>query len=227
MVPTCSYGRKAAVPVAATAVAVTLVYEIFTVARAQAVRRGLSFEDAEDCGMEFVAHMLRDEGRPAVLHAGMQQSYSAAWLRRCAANFAHNARRASLRRGRRERPWPQIAPAEGSWPQAWDGPGGPATVEADLLRGEFWQRIHAATAQLPPAARDLFTRHFVELASVQELAAASGRTPNAVRQALWALRRRLRALLEAQGLNEAEARDYLQALAPQEEPVGSSAGDSK
>jgi DNA-directed RNA polymerase specialized sigma24 family protein len=81
--------------------------------------------------------------------------------------------------------------------------------EAALLLAELHRRLLLAAAQLVPSQQDLFVRHFLQGRSLTELALVLGRTPNALRRARWALRRRLCTLLARDHLDYVEACDYV------------------
>ncbi len=93
-------------------------------------------------------------------------------------------------RGRREVPWE----FEQGWDRADDAPD-PESAEAARERAAA---VRAVLEQLSPADRELFHMHYVRWMSVPEIAAALGKNPNAVHQALHVLHRRLRERLEKQ-----------------------------
>lgn len=197
-----------------------LCRRILQVAQARARRQGIVGEAAEECALQFLERMLQrtwqalhpPNARPAggdVSSAG--GDVSEAWLRRCADNFARNVRRHWTRVHRWEARWPDWAGPEGER-QDWDCPDGDANSnpEVRLLREELLGRIHAAAQQLTPAQQFLFERYFLDDASIPSLAAATGQTPHAISQSLSNIRKRLRAILERQGLDEQVAREYIQ-----------------
>ena len=69
-------------------------------AYAYARRLGLSREDAQDCASDFRLHLMRVTNS---YPQGASPSGSAAWLHRCAHNYAANYLRSLLRRQQRER----------------------------------------------------------------------------------------------------------------------------
>lgn len=162
-------------------------------------RAGLDVEDAEDCAAQFVERMLMIS--PPASGAGM-------WLRRCARNHAIDCVRAQKRRLTHECCWPETV-SDGGQPSAWDYPDGRRDVDADLMRDEFWQRLLVALAQLDLVPQQIFLRYHLDGDSVVRLAAAFNRTPHAVEQTLLRARKRLRAVLERQGLTEAELLQFL------------------
>lgn len=187
-----------------------LCRRILQVAQARARRQGIVGEAAEECALQFLERMLQRSWRslrpPNACSSGGE--VSEAWLRRCADNFARNVRRHWTHVHRWEAPWPEWAGPDGER-QAWDCPDGGADPEARLLRDELLGRIQAAARRLTPAQQFLFEAYFLDEASIPALAAATGQTPHAVSQSLSNIRRRLRAILERQGLDERVAREYI------------------
>lgn len=191
---------------------------VLHVAENQAYRQGLRGEAAEDCALEFLERMLLTDDWRALHPPEREQTArpqtpqepsSEAWLRRCAGNFARNARRRDVRLSRRERVWPEWRDDEGEGP-SWEPAAPQESPEARLLRGELARRIETAVRHLTPAQRELFERILVDGEPVGEVAASLGRTPHAVSQSLLTLRQRLRAQLERQGLDERDVREYLE-----------------
>jgi DNA-directed RNA polymerase specialized sigma24 family protein len=168
-------------------------------------------DDAEDCALEFVERMLlRQDWRvlgPIKANTGRgalpEEPVVEAWLLRCAANFAHNFRRRGWRIAARELPWPERENSDGAR-SPWEGPADPNTPELLLLRTELERQVQASVGRLTSMQQDLFERHVLREESLQEIAQALGRSPHALSQALLTLRRRLRGLLERQGVDEAE-----------------------
>jgi len=188
-----------------------LCHRVLRLAEACAERQGLRGEAAEECALQFLERLLlqctwRTLQPPPAAKAGLPE----AWLRRCADNFAKNMRRQRSRIHRHEAPWPEWAGSEGD-SHTWDCPAVDDTPEESLLRQELARRIRQATKQLTPSQQLLFEHHYVEGASVTRLAEGTGQTPHAVSQSLFNIRKRLRAILERQGLGEDAARDYLNA----------------
>ena len=131
---------------------------------------------------------------------------------RCADNWAKNAYRQRDRRQRREASWPQVADADAASLE-WEPVGTESEPTVVVMRAEVMTRILRASRQLTPAQRELFARYFLLEQTAIQVAALGQRSPNTVRQAVWALRRRLRRLLEQEGLDEEEAQDYLSGIA--------------
>jgi RNA polymerase sigma factor (sigma-70 family) len=184
---------------------------LFALAYAPALHTGYPFDDAEDCATAFVEHMLAENGR--ALRAYPPGCCLAAWLRECAANFVRNDRRTQARRLRHEGPWPEaVCPDESRL--RWDGPDSALTPEEAMLHQQAWEEVKAAIAQLPSAQRELVVRHHLDGESIQALTASTGKTANAVEQALHRARRRLCALLERRGWTEAELRACLASPPP-------------
>lgn len=187
--------------------------ELRRAAYAQALRCGLSRDDAEDSAMAFVADRISDPGA-----GGAAPS---AWDRRCAHNFSRNFRRALLRRQRRE---VSGSPQTGS---GGDAAAGTEEIEAfsgcapfdtadarvlsperSLLCEEFHEILWAALERLPAASRSLFVRHYLFEESIRALSDSSGRSEAAVKQALLRARRQVRAALQRRGIEEDDLRAY-------------------
>ena len=163
-------------------------------------KSGVNREDLEDCALSFVEHMLRKAENG--LHYAPPPPES--WLYRCAENWVHNEWRRQRRQAYRES---LVLLNETPSYRADD-------YMTSLLRQEFFDRLFMGVFILSPANQRLFVSFYLMDHSCQEIADATGRTENAIRQALWALRVRLRKILETQGLTEAEASDYLRAMTP-------------
>ena len=168
-----------------------------------ACRLGLSHEDAQDCASDFRLHLLRNS--PACLD-------SAAWLHRCAHNFASNYRRSQQRRQLRERRYSEqagvntAAAAEPRYAGA-----GPKTL---TLRNALWEQVLTTLRQFTPEQRDLFLRYHLRQQNLAQLAERTGRTPAAVTQAIYHIHRRLARLLLAQGWTVTEARQFVCSTPP-------------
>lgn len=87
------------------------------------------------------------------------------------------------------------------------------------MRQEFQTRIRAGVALLTPSQQTLFSGYIEQESATSDLARASGRTVNAVHQAIWAMRRHLRQILQDAGLDEAEIREYLTAFRQYRRPT--------
>lgn len=181
----------------------TLCGRALIMGRISAARLGLEGEEAEDCALSFILHLL-GWYRQANSRT-RQRAASDAWLARCAANWARNVLRARRRRLRREvslsepalEQTPSVSPQAGS-------------LFVPLLQQELVARICLPLTVLSPT-------HFVLLLptlhiGVPPLRATVFATPNARRQALWRVRRKVRSLLMEGGIGEEEARDYLHLL---------------
>jgi RNA polymerase sigma factor (sigma-70 family) len=159
------------------------------------MRLGLRREDAEDCAMEFVLRLLR---------LPPPETYSSAWLHRCAYNHACNYVR-TLRR-RRQREVCSAAQSESQADQLHAYPAsnpGPKTL---TLRKELWRQLAKALEQLSPSQRELFVRYHLRHQNISQLAARFQRTPHAIEVSLSHTRQRLATLLRQVGWTEADAR---------------------
>lgn len=187
---------------------------VLVVALAYARRNGIQGEDSEDQALDFLLHLLLYlRSHP---QADRSLVLSPAWLARSTDNWMKNCLRARTRRAHRETAWPGAD--EEALPQCAS-----ACDEAlpDILavRQEFHTRVRTGVALLSPSHRALFSGYIEQERSAADLAHASGRTVNAVHQAIWAMRRQLRQILVAAGLDEAEIREYLYAFRQYRRPT--------
>ena len=188
----------------------------FAVGRDQARRAGARYDGLDDCGLDFVVHVvdgLRRRRQP-------ESQVSRSWLEVCAANWALNECRSTRRRLWHERVMTDVdvlAGADDSLSSADRIEGiavrgvGPAESEAEqlVLRGELCAYVDAALSLLTRSQYELWLMFYVDERSVEEIASATGRTPHAVNQALYTLRRRVRALLNDAGLTRRDLMEYL------------------
>lgn len=171
-----------------------------------ALHAGMSRDQAEDSAQGFVVHALINRHR--VLRVGTYGREADAWILRCADNWVKNSGRRLRREHHHAIPWPEWTD------EALECvPADIPSPEFSTLHQELKERLAAAVAWLPVSQREIYICFFEQHQSIQQLATASRRTPNAVRQALWVLRRRLRAILTEQGFDEEEAMEYLSDLA--------------
>jgi DNA-directed RNA polymerase specialized sigma24 family protein len=145
-----------------------------------------------------------------------------AWLTRCAINWARNACRGDRRRQHRERCFADLASAADSG-ETTASPSG-LLPEFCLLSAELLGQVREAMrlAGLTPVQARLLEDYYLRGTRIIDLASASARSPNAVRQELWSLRQRLRAALTQQmGWDAAEMADYIVLLAAARRRSGS------
>jgi len=176
-------------------------WQLFSVARQQALRFKINRDDADDCAMEFVVRLLGDQ----------HPVFADSWLRRCAVNHAKNYRRAQLRRQAKHLPWPDLVWSKGNSETGVPGEfaaTGPGPDEC-LLCGEFWSRLRILLSCLQPLPRQLFLRHHLGGESYPELGAATGKTPDAVRMIVSRAEACLLRVLSRQGTTEAHLKEYL------------------
>lgn len=193
---------------------VALVPYLLYLARRHAACRQVHPDDIEDCAIEFVLHMLQNEGR--ALRPDSQGVCSTAWLHRCADNYAQNFRLKLTRRQARTQPLEGLGKygdsgGEQSAPKDVYGniPDCIPTPEEYLLRGELRQHVAAALADLQPLPRYLFLRHCLDVETLQALAQEIGKTPDAVRMIIARVRKQLQQRLCRQGMTEADLRGLL------------------
>ncbi len=179
-------------------------WRLFSVARQQALRHRISRDDADDCAMEFVLHLLADQ----------RSVFTAVWLHCCAANHAKNYRRDQVRRQAKHLPWPDLV-----WSGEINEPGthGEFTAsepspEECLLRSELRSRLRTLLLSLQPVSRQLFLRHHLGGESYPDLANAIGKTPDAVRMIVSRAEACLLRLLSRQEATEANLHEYLPPL---------------
>jgi RNA polymerase sigma factor (sigma-70 family) len=156
-------------------------------------RNGLSSEDPEDCAMEFVRRILTDE---VVVPTSLSPARLDAWLKRTTHNHVIDFLRAKNRIGRHEiyvgERMPESVSDTGDLPETF------------LLRAEVQERVRACLSRLCPYHKELLLRHHVEGESIRELAAFYKSTPNAIKQALYYARSRLKKMLLQEAGNEEE-----------------------
>lgn len=180
----------------------TLCGRALVIGRTSAFRLGLEGEDAEDCALGFVQHVLGWYHR-ADCHT-RQRVASDAWLACCAANWARNVLRA-----RRRRLWREVSLSEPALEQTPSVSPQAGSLFVPLLQQELLARIYFPLTLLSPTQAALLpTIH----TAVPPLHVTVFATPNARRQAVWRVRRKVRSLLTEEGLCEEEARDYLHLL---------------
>jgi DNA-directed RNA polymerase specialized sigma24 family protein len=209
------------------------------VALIQARHAGLFGDAVEDCALGFVQHILEvvrtyvlapparldsshgfsELGDVSATSAVNRLMVPEAWLLRCAINWTKNACRAQRRRRHHECSFAELTPD--AIAQDVVGAFGVRSAAATSLEilPEFWlwraellAQVHEAMrlAGLTAAQRRLLDDYYLRGAQSADLAAASARTANAVRQELWSLRQRLRAALTQQmGWDTEEVEDYL------------------
>ena len=161
-------------------------------------KNGMSHDDIENCALSFVEHMLQKTD----IAQSKSLRFRTAWLYRCAENWVRN----ELRRQRRQLHREILSLSDA--PHLF--------FEQDqltnLLCQEFSDRLFLGVSLLSAASQRLFVDFYILNYSCREIADATGRSENATRQSLWALRIRLRKLLTNEGFDEVEAVDYLQII---------------
>ena len=167
---------------------------------------GLGQEDAKDCKIAFLLHLMLNRKAHALRFT--PEGLTDEWLHSCANNFALNLSRNERRRTRILVSCDSCQSSEFAENLP---PSSLITPEAVVLNSELLHRILDVVATLTPSQRELFQRHFLNEETVNELAHSSGKAPNTIHQAIWSLRQRLKTLLTKSNLNEREAREYLQA----------------
>lgn len=179
---------------------------------AAARRAGLPRYDWDDCAAAFALRML-DEKRRAFLVRLPDDARRDVYLRRCAQRFASNFARQTRRCAFHEQPWPDTPnDVENAARRRASVNGNAPAPEVTPVHHELQQRLRAALARLEPGARDLLVRHYLRDETAVAIAAVLNETPNVIGQRLHRARRQLRRVLERQGFDEIEAREYLAIL---------------
>jgi RNA polymerase sigma-70 factor (ECF subfamily) len=125
------------------------------------------------------------------------------WLKTIAENLIKDARK-RRRRERRAGESPGPAPtasSSGSWAALVERLAGDSTAPSGRAqRRESARRLQAAVTSLPADQRDVIERVYLRDESFEQVAAATGRTKDAVRGLCYRARRSLRALLGGSSL---------------------------
>jgi RNA polymerase sigma factor (sigma-70 family) len=182
---------------------------VFTIAHARAGRYGLSREDVEDCTQEFLLRVLTTPDRYLHPDPNGVSGYMGAWLSSCAENWVRDYRRRRIAVERREASWPEQQNADGEPPRSLDFPDGGLSPVQHLLQDEFWQVLAGALARLEPIQRSCFLAFYLHDRSIAQIAAASGRSPNAIKLILSRTRRQIMHLLERRGWTETDLRELV------------------
>jgi DNA-directed RNA polymerase specialized sigma24 family protein len=187
---------------------------ILSLTARRARRLGLSGEEAEDCALGFVGHVL-PYCRADAFRA-MPAAHRRAWLIRCADNWAVSELRRLFRQAGCETPWPEVKEEEtgGSYGSRLDfeAPDKAPSPEATALRAELCERVLHAFSRLRRAHQEVLQARLVGGTPLGAFARAQGRSAGSVRFAFWAARLKLREALERGGLDEREAEEYLSVL---------------
>jgi RNA polymerase sigma factor (sigma-70 family) len=180
-----------------------LARRLLALAYHYARRAPLTHEEAEDCAGFVLDRMYARFGPD--LTPPEDVGCPEAWLHRCVQNLVirylrhHTSEQKHL-----------VSPSSGdnhsTGERALEILATSRTPEEQAIQDEIWREVIAAIDRLK------LTHHldFIQCAmcgeTPEEVARITGRTPNAVYKSLDRARRRLRALLEEQGLTEAEFR---------------------
>lgn len=178
-----------------------LCLSILLIARRSARSVGMASDAVEDCAMEFLVHLLEDDGRR--LKQAPPHPALFPWLRRCARNFACNALRSQAAVARRQEPMV---------PETLDRGAGDtvrSALDRESLRVEFWSLMFTSIRGLSRTHQEILIRFYVSGLSVGELALEMDRTPHAVEQTLFRARKRLREELVRRGIDETDLLAYL------------------
>lgn len=150
-------------------------------------RFGLSVEESEDCGSDFVLHCLTHS---------LSFDNAPAQRRAYAHNFACDAFRAKSR-------YTHAQTLSAVYLlKASDHSAIRSSPETALFQLAFWNLMRPALSSLPQALQTMLLDHYGEGWTAKELAEALGRTEGAVNQALLRARRRLYLLLEKASVSQ-------------------------
>lgn len=200
-----------------------LVYQLLAAARLHAARQRVKPDLAEDCAGEFVLRLLLRHARPGgLLPLDGQGQCPAAWLNRAAINHVKNFRRDQMCHERHTVLWADLDFAENGPGAAQPSdantgavnlqdlgdPSAAPSLDAFVLRAEFWDRARSVLARLPVERRALFVRHRVEGESLEQIAASLGKSPDAVRKDVARSHARLQKLLAGQGVRRTDLDEY-------------------
>lgn len=177
-------------------------------------RAGMTREQSEDCAGDALVRILDLDQSGQLL----EHHLTRAWLYRCMDNYAKNAARSVRRRGFRERVLSESESDHLLHAATTDDHEPP---EKTVLRRELLREIGTALALLSPTDRQLFRLRCINGEPVAVVAVAVHRTPGAVREAVRALRQRLRTLLARNGFTEVVIAEYLRqiGLPPPGQPI--------
>jgi RNA polymerase sigma factor (sigma-70 family) len=183
---------------------------VIVVALAYARRHEIQGEDREDQALAFLLHLLqhlRDSPHP-----DLSLILSTAWLARSADNWMRSYMRVQRRRYR-ELAWPPDTTGSGEPATSLELPSKEPLPYTEAIRAEFCQRISSAiaSAQFTDAQYELLVL-VLEGERVVDIARLLKLPPETIRQRLRTIRVRLRKVLQACGLGEAEFQEYLSIL---------------
>jgi len=82
-----------------------------------------------------------------------------------------------------------------------------------LIQAELFERLIAPLTELTASQQQLFARHILEATRLVDLQEETGRTPDALWQAMVRIRKRMVRLLEGKGVTSSEVMEYLGELA--------------
>lgn len=180
-----------------------VVRRLIALAHRHARRRaGLGDTDAADFAITFAERLL--------LHArpGQAPCLDASLLRWHLNRHTTDFWRARKNDEEHECPWPETASGDDP-PFLRDLPDSDACdPEAACLRKEAWEQVLKAAEQLQQTPRQLYLRHVFQEQSVAQLAAATGKSENAVRHALERAQNHVCAALTRRGVTEQDFRAH-------------------
>ncbi len=183
----------------------TFVQEIIRVVRAQAILHHVPTDELDDCVLDFLPGEVSRQGGDDLVSLDDEALGKAAetWCRR----WAYCSR---TRRHRETQLYGPDGCAE----------SGPAGRLASHERGpeelvqaaDLSDRLLAPLSQLTAGQRRLFVRYYLDQAGLADLAEETGRSSHAIRQAIYAIRKRVKRIIECAGMDEGEIHECLSLL---------------
>ena len=174
----------------------------------QCRHRQLNTDDTDDCCIEFAEQIL---SRSSTLHPG-NTAMCDAWVRKCAHNHVLNFIRAKSRRQVHETPLEHYASTDAE--QSSDLSTSSTNPSTIAIKAELTCVLASSLTKLTEAQQEMIRLRYLEGWSRQEIGDITCRTPHAVSQALVTAKKRLRSLLEANGVTSEGVDEYLYEIHP-------------
>lgn len=173
---------------------------LIALAISQSRRLGMPREDAQDCAMELMQHLMSRLRQPL--------SVPLLWAHKVVYNYAISYKRRLARLRAREYSYHDPAIFSYAWISSYPSSGPePFTF---VLQRALWHQLQRCLNELTPLQCELFIRFHLFDQSIATIAIQCVRTPHAVEQRLSHARNRLTVLLHQAGWSEAEVRALFQ-----------------
>jgi hypothetical protein len=165
-------------------------------------QEGLPREEAEECGLQFLAKELIRGGMEGLAILVASEDI----LRRKAHSFARSCAIRRTRKSHREVSYEALESAEqrGSRRVLVSQEPGP---EERMMIADVMDQLLAALSELPLDQHQMFLYHFLEGKRLIEMQEETGRSADALWHALMRICKRLQKVLEGKGLTTAEIDD--------------------